>query len=279
MAPATRTKPNSLAAEMAKKTKEMILDLHVKRMILERQNNNGRLPEGKMEDILDSLKSQGLDSLTRCAVCDHEQHIRLQQSRETDSVPGSVTATASIALEEVATMTDDGSAVTNGTLVNKGGRPRGTTVKARMDADKQLSDAIEFAATEILKEQNQAKSTSTKLAKGMIKSIIARAHDQHALKDNINIPRETVMSRVKRGNAKGWQGHTNATTPMHNVEPILAALCIKLVRSGTPLDKASFLELAISLVEGTPTEELIKDHKRRCKHDPNAGALLGVRHC
>jgi len=68
MAPATRIKPNSLAAEMAKKTKEMILDLHVKRMILERQNNNGRLPEGKMEDILDSLKSQGLDSVKVCSV-------------------------------------------------------------------------------------------------------------------------------------------------------------------------------------------------------------------
>jgi len=57
------------------------------------------------------------------------------------------------------------------------------------------------------------------------------------------------MSRVKRGNAKGWQGNAKTTTPMHNVEPILAALVIKLVRSGTPLDRASFLELAISLVE------------------------------
>jgi len=51
-----------------------------------------------------------------------------------------------------------------------------------MEADKHLCAAIEFAATEILKEQNAAKSTSTKLAKGRIKAIIAKAHEQYALK-------------------------------------------------------------------------------------------------
>jgi len=75
MAPAARTKPNSLAVEMAKKTKERILDLHVKRMILERQQNNGRLPDGKMDDMLDSLRSQGIDSVTRHTVHDHEERL------------------------------------------------------------------------------------------------------------------------------------------------------------------------------------------------------------
>ena len=58
---------------MAKKTKEMTLDMHVKRMILERQQNNGRLPDGKMEDILESLKAQGLESVTRYTVYNHER--------------------------------------------------------------------------------------------------------------------------------------------------------------------------------------------------------------
>ena len=90
MPPTTRTKPNSLAAEMAKKTKEMILDMHVKRMILERQQNNGRLPDGKMEDILESLKAQGLESVARFTVYNPEQRLRLKQSRDTSSVPGSI---------------------------------------------------------------------------------------------------------------------------------------------------------------------------------------------
>ena len=191
-------------------------------------------------------------------------------------MPGSANANESNTLEEISTMTEDVSTVTQDT--NEGGRPKGTTVKARMDADNQLSAAIEFAATEILKKQSKAKATSTKLAKGIIKAIIAKAHDDFSLKENIAAPRETVMSRAKRGNAKGWQGNAKTTTPMHNVEPILAALCVELVRSGIPLNRASFLELAVSLVEGTPTEELTKDHKRRCKHDPNT-PLLGVRHC
>ena len=283
MAPTTRTKPNTLAVEMAKKTREMILDLHVKRMILERQQNNGRLPDGKMEDILESLKSQGIDNATRCTIYNHEERVR----RDTVSLPGSVPGSVVIdkgnnsgrttnANSPVSILTEQTG--TDASAVNKGGRPKGTSSRARMEADRQLSEAIECAATEIIKEQSQAKSSHTKLVKGRIKQIIATAHEQHSLKDHIDIPRETVMSRVKRGNAKGWEGNANTVTPMTKVEPILAALCIKLVRSGTPLDQASFLELATSLVEGTPTEELIKEHKQRCKHDINNTRLLGVRY-
>jgi len=131
MPPTTRTKPSSLAAEMAKKTKEMILDMHVKRMILERQQNNGRLPDGKMEDVLESLNAQGLESVTRCTVYNHEERLRLKQSRDTSSVPGSIfvdnnlRATAS----EASTITEVTDASTlDGREINKGGRPKGSTV-------------------------------------------------------------------------------------------------------------------------------------------------------
>ena len=265
MPPTTRTKPNTLAVEMAKKSREMILDLHVKRMILERQRNAGRLPDGRMQEIIDSLKDQGVSSATRYTLYNHEERIRLRQSRDENTVPGSVvidsdTSCGRTGSSAVSTLTE----VTNvdEQAINKGGRPKGSTVKARLEAGKQLCQAIEYAASEIMKEQQQAKSSHTKLAKGRIKYIISKAHDEFSLKDHIDIPRETVMSRVKRGNASGWEGHNNTTTPMKNVEPILAALCIKLVRSGTPLGESSFLELAISLVQGTPTEEVIKEHKR-----------------
>jgi len=131
MPPTTRTKPSSLAAEMAKKTKEMILDMHVKRMILERQQNNGRLPDGKMEDVLESLNAQGLESVTRYTVYNHEERLRLKLSRDTSSVPGSIfvdnnlRATAS----EASTITEVTDASTlDGREINKGGRPKGSTV-------------------------------------------------------------------------------------------------------------------------------------------------------
>jgi len=263
MAPTTRMKLNALAVEMAKKSREMILDLHVKRMILERQQNSGRLPDGRMQEILDSLINQGIPNATRYTLHNHEERMRVRQSRDEVTVPGSViidnnnigNANAS----GVSTLSEITNADENST--NKGGRPKGSTVKSRLESDKQLCKAIECAASEIMKEQNTAKSSSTKLAKGRIKAIISMAHKEFSLNEHIDIPRETMMSRVKRGNALGWQGHKNTTTPMKNVEPILAALCIKLVRSGTPLDKNSFLELATSLVKGTPTEALIKEHK------------------
>jgi len=147
-------------------------------------------------------------------------------------VPGSIVVDNNLraAASEASAITEVTDASTlDGREINKGGRPKGSTVRARMEADKQLCAAIKFAATEILKEQNAAKSTSTKLAKGRIKTIIAKAHEQCALKDHVNMPRETAMSRVKRDNAKGWQGNAKTTTPMHNVEPILAALVTKLV--------------------------------------------------
>jgi len=236
-----------------------------------------------MDDILESLKAQSIPNATRYTIYNHEERLRQQQLHDAASVPGFVTTgNANVSrLEQNANATSPVSILTEPTAtdastVNKGGRPKGTAARARLEADKQLCDAIEFSATEIIKQQAQAKSSHTKLVKGRIKEIIAVAHEKYSLKDHIDIPRESAISRVKRGNAKEWEGHVNTATPMTKVEPMLAALCIKLVRSGTPLDQAWFLELATSLVEGTPTEELIRQHKPRCKNDLNNTWLLGV---
>jgi len=77
------------------------------------------------------LNAQGLESVTRYTVYNHEERLRLKLSRDTSSVPGSIfvdnnlRATAS----EASTITEVTDASTlDGREINKGGRPKGSTV-------------------------------------------------------------------------------------------------------------------------------------------------------
>jgi hypothetical protein len=48
-----------LVSALAREAKEAILDLHVRKVILERTKHNGNLPSGFMAEIVSSLEKQG----------------------------------------------------------------------------------------------------------------------------------------------------------------------------------------------------------------------------
>ena len=264
---------------LAKETKEVILNLHVKRVMKERAANNGKVSSGFMREIVASLQSQGLPSATRHTVYNHENRLKLLKRRG-EEVPDFVriiddtTNLNASAASPVSAITEATATNAEAIIANKkGGRPKGSTTAAKITARKNSNIALEEAALLIIKKRKDAKSKGKAIAKGAIASIIQATND----KCSTDIKCPTVISRVNWNNAKGWAGAEATSSPMSEVEPILVALCVKLVRSGQPLDCASFLDLASSLVEGTDIERRIKEHKRMSKQSQD-GPLLGKRH-
>lgn len=295
----SRKKPDLVSA-LAREAKEAILDLHVRKVILERTKHNGNLPSGFMAEIVSSLEKQGIAKASRHTVYNHEKRLRLQMPKDGASIPSVVSAIrgknkngsdnssiSSIAVSAITDATLYGSNTTQhqkespetsaATPVNRGGRPKGTTLAARIKADKQLNEALEFAATKIIEERSQAKSKFKSLPKGSAAAIIEEANVKFGLKENNLLNRGTVMSRVNRKNPKGHAGNPLTSSPMAAVEPVLAALCLKLVRSCQPLDATDFLDLATSLVAGTETEAKIREHHKKSKASNN-GPLLSKKY-
>ncbi|KAG7359061.1 hypothetical protein IV203_015650 [Nitzschia inconspicua] len=269
MSRSSRKKPENFAKQMAKGAKEAILDLHVKQLIVVRQNNNGSLPNGFIDEVVASLTSQGIEA-TRHTIYNHEKKLRRK------SIPSEQPAPSTVRLQvRLANPNNTPAKVTSpSATTNQGGRPRGSTISAKFNLEKATNDGLEFAASKILRARAQARKTT--LSTGIISSIINEANTLHNLKEHAMLKRSTVLSRVHRGNPKGWAGHPKTSTPMKLVEPILVALCLKLVRSGhgQPLDCTEFLAMASSLVKDTPTEKAILEHRRLSKKSSRA-PLLG----
>ena len=97
-----------------------------------------------MQELVDSLKNQGITNANRCTLYNHEERISLAQSR--NSVPGSVIVDASRDTSVGSTANANNSSAVN-TLtemtnvdeltMNRDGRPKGTTVKARRQSIEQ----------------------------------------------------------------------------------------------------------------------------------------------
>ena len=117
-------------------------------------------------------------------------------------------------------------------------------------------------------------SSRTRVANKYAMNVVAKAHETYNLPEGA-INYNTVMSRVDRRNHLGVLGVEACITPCIDVEEILVALCVKLVKTGQPLDKTSFLKLATALVTGTPTQEKILAHRKRCGQ-PFDSPLLGA---
>lgn len=165
----------------AKETKEVVLNLHVKRVMIERASNNGKVSSGFMKEIVESLKSQGLPSATRHTVHNHENKLQLLQRRGeevpyfvciNDDAGSSITSTAS----PVSAVTEATGTAT--AEANKGGRPKGSPTVAKKTAQKNFNIAVEEAATLIIEKRKDAKSNGKAVAKGVISTIIQATNDK-----------------------------------------------------------------------------------------------------
>lgn len=170
---------------------------------------------------------------------------------------------------------------------NRGGRPKGTTGIKKGSKPKQLppppkdhvlEEAIEWTASMLVdakKEVAATKKSGGRVAKGKLASLIIEAREKFNLREDQKISEGTIKSRVKRGNLKGKDGTIWFHTPMKEVEPFLVATVVQLIRFDKALNKNEFLQLAHSVIKGTPTEQKVIRWKKKCKIYDAEAPLLG----
>jgi hypothetical protein len=159
---------------------------------------------------------------------------------------------------------------------NRGGRPKGTTKKAKQDEVESLDKAI--TAASLAYAHALTNKSTLRLPRGTVDTCIAIAKKDHSIPDDVKISKETVLSRVKRRNEEGLR----VQSPMPWViEKILVGCCIAAKHIGFPLRQATFLQLANSLIQQTNFERDIIAWKVKCnafKDAAEQGAQLGKKY-
>ena len=107
-------------------------------------------------------------------------------------------------------------------------------------------------------------SGSADLKRGVLDSIIEEAKTKFNLPANYMINKETVRTRVKRGNLTA--NHKGTPSPMEKVEMHALDIICQMAELRQPLTPREALELMNSLIGGTVTATEVNEWK--AKHIP-----------
>ena len=228
-----------------------ILDAAVKSIEEEQSKNNGKLPYGYMRNLLQDLKRNPcLADANRHTIYNH-----IQQKKELERSKREAEDSQRAAIVSPMNVPEEEEDATNAARP-AGGRPKGSTKaqKAKQEADYEA--AVEWASVQLRDKQWAANGTN--LANGVLKDIIIEATAKFGVTHK-EITAESIRSRVKRNNV-----HGRAKSMMHDIEPMLVDLCIQCDWMGQPLDQPGFLELANSMIDGTPLYDDIQAWKKNC---------------
>ena len=257
-----------------------MIEFYCQTVLLERSKNNGILPPGRMEDIVKSLIRCGVKKANKDMVNYRVKCLRKQALKGGNPLPESInvnaqssgnatnTANGASAVSPISNLTDPPFSQEEMEIEakrqKKGGRPKRSTKVNKLILESNIEAALQYCSKKIIDEKDKCKSLGMRVAKNYTKKVIEGAHETYNLLEGA-INYSTVMSRVDRRNHLGVLGVEACITPCIDVEEILVALCVKLVKTGQPLDKTSFLKLATALVTGTETQERKKilAHRKR----------------
>ena len=142
----------------------------------------------------------------------------------------------------------------------KGGRPKGTTIAAKREKKQALADATEKAAAEYLRARAESRRKGERcLRNGTLEEVCQAAEKEMGIPEE-SINRDTVRSRVTRGNPSGRSA--SSTSPLQDVEPLIVEACVERVKNGETLTCSSVIPLALSIIKGTEYERKLLEWKK-----------------
>ena len=161
------------------------------------------------------------------------------------------------------------------------GRPKGTTMIYSRDLKERIRLATKEAATKYTDVREKAKLANKRAERGKLTKIVADVKQKYGIID-ADISIYTVRTRAKRNklNPDVSQG---TPSPMLVIEPCIIDLITQLSRMRAPINVATGLQLANSLIVGTQFEAKLRAwkekhnvHARMSNVDDDAGGnLLG----
>ena len=268
------------SSSLDKSTVDTIIRRLVIQLKTEKENNGGRLPYKSLSSIVARMQptipwlnrekiryhmrkiaTKGAADGTRCddSHCTaaaffaevHKQSSSCHSSVSSSSVSGTMhtmhTSTRnSIGLEAE----EENSAVPHEVLQKSFGRPRGTTKANSRDLSDRVKAAMAEAALEYKTVRDLARNNGTRAKVGELHRIIKQAKSKHKVPQSTVISKHTILTRARRNrlDPKVRQG---ITSPMLGIEPYIVEVLIQLSKLGRPINVATGLQLANSIIAGT----------------------------
>ncbi len=135
-----------------------------------------------------------------------------------------------------------------------GGRPKGSTARAKQNLKEMKKRAIDEVASCYLKEKVK---NGGKVPNGSFKTVV------HKVLDAFNIPgarldinQHTILSRISR---KSLQVNSRGgKSPMEEVEPVIYEFALWKQEAGQPISSGEGIALATFLIENTPLERKVQ---------------------
>jgi hypothetical protein len=131
-----------------------------------------------------------------------------------------------------------------------GGRPKGSTAKAKQNLKEMQKRAIDEVASSYLKAKVK---NGGKLLNGAFKTIVHDVLDAFNIPEaRLDIKQHTILSCISRQSLKvDSQG---VKSPMEVVEPVIYKFALWKQEAGQPISSGEGLALAASLIKNTPLE-------------------------
>jgi hypothetical protein len=247
------------------------IDAAVNEIIKKKNSNNGRLPQGSMRQILSDLRSTGIVTDR-----DHLNYMVAKRNATKPTVPLAVADNNTVPVTDINTNTEevDISTITNSDVptatdesTKKRGRRVGTSISALFTNKQRKIECINEISEIFATEQ---KESCNRTSNSYLDNLITKKWEEYGLDSSDTVSKDTIRSRVKRGNLIIQHRGTPPVLP-EKVEKVIAETVLAMQQIRQPLSVSETIEYANSLIKGSEFEEQINKFKlqRQIPLDPN----------
>ncbi len=240
-----RPQPSKVQLLKRKKRKaEQAVIAEVVKEIRSNESKDGSIKRGTIKSIIESYHLHGFDFVS-CAKIEYE--LKRQREKKCSSALSNEKNESG---EETPTETEER---------KRPGRKKGSTDEAKKrKLDEELL-ATEEAATLYFQAKCKTESEGKRVKKGFLKDLVRQIEKKHNLTEGtINLT--TVKTRVKRKNPSAMA--IQKTSPIAEIEPLIAEYCCRLSAIGKPLSKDNVIYLAESIIRGTKFMDALLEFKK-----------------
>jgi DNA-directed RNA polymerase specialized sigma24 family protein len=193
-----------MLSKVVKKAKEATMGAIVKLLDNEAAKNGGRVPKGLVPKVIQQF-SIVAPGLTRDKINHYRKAHKKGHKR---GATGSLLSQTTGATENLLQEDSEDDPAKERRL--QGGRPKGTTMKASQEELESYQKASAEAAQEY-KKALDGNTGKRRMKKGLLAHIIMDAKKRHNV-EHLEIPEETIRSRLKRGSLN--PSHRGTVSPM-----------------------------------------------------------------
>ena len=144
----------------------------------------------------------------------------------------------------------------------KGGRPRGTTMKALREKDAKKEALLNDIATSWSEKMQHEKSgEKDRMKKKELDSLIKQKTEESGL-TGVTIKKKSIQQRVYRKRLLVAR-HPGTESPMKPIEAYIVSMLNQMAKMRQPLCVSEGLALANALIEGTEWEQRLLDFKTK----------------